>query len=162
MQRSNFGVLWPVPTRWADNDHYGHVNNVATYAFFDTAVNGWLMHATGIDIRDLPAIGLVVETSCSYRRPLSFPDPLEVGLRVQRLGTSSVTYELAVFSPGYDEAASVGRFVHVYVNNPGTANTVANRVNVTGGVTNHALRTPEATPIPAVIRAVLEPLVVPG
>ncbi len=123
MLRDDFPVLWPIPTRWSDNDHYGHVNNVASYSFFDTAVNGWLMQATGTDIRELPAIGLVVETSCRYVRPLSFPDPLEVGVRVERLGTSSITYVLAVFSEGHDAAASEGRFVHVYVDR-GTRATV--------------------------------------
>ena len=106
---------WPIATRWADNDHYGHVNNVAYYSYFDTAVNGWLIRATGTDIRELPAIGLVVETSCSYRAPISFPDALEVGLAVDRLGSSSITYALAIFRAGEAEPVAEGRFVHVYV-----------------------------------------------
>ena len=94
---ADFPVLWPVPTRWADNDHYGHVNNVAYYSFFDTAVNGWLMSATGTDIRELDAVGVVAETSCRFLAQLSFPDELRVGIAVEKLGTSSIVYSLAVF-----------------------------------------------------------------
>lgn len=112
-----YPVLWPVPTRWADNDHYGHVNNVTYYAYFDTAVNAWLIDATGIDIRDLPAIGIVAETSCRFHASLSFPDLLRVGLRVARLGRSSITYDLAIFREAGEELelAATGTFVHVYV-----------------------------------------------
>ncbi|EXG79573.1 acyl-CoA thioesterase [Cryptosporangium arvum] len=113
--RSTFPVLRDVPTRWHDNDHYGHVNNVVYYAYFDTAVNGWLMDATDADIRDLPALGLVVETSCRFHRSISFPDRLEVGIGVAKLGTSSVVYRLAIFRKGDDDAVALGRFVHVYV-----------------------------------------------
>jgi acyl-CoA thioester hydrolase len=113
--RATFPVLRDVPTRWHDNDHYGHVNNVVYYAYFDTAVNGWLLDAADHDIRDLPAIGLVVETSCRYFSPVGFPDRLEVGLGVAKLGRSSVVYRLAVFREGDDEAVALGRFVHVYV-----------------------------------------------
>jgi acyl-CoA thioester hydrolase len=98
-----------------DNDHYGHVNNVAYYSYFDTAVNGWLIETTGVDIRTLPAIGLVVETGCRYFKPLSFPDALEVGVAIERLGASSITYRLGIFRCGEPDAAAVGRFVHVYV-----------------------------------------------
>lgn len=114
-QRADFTVLWPITTRWEDNDVYGHINNVVHYSWFDTAVNGWLMRATGSDIRELPAIGLVVETGCRYLSELSFPAGIEVGLGLERLGSSSVTYRLAVFGDGAAEPASVGRFVHVYV-----------------------------------------------
>lgn len=113
-----FPVLWPVPTRWDDNDHYGHVNNVTYYSYFDTAVNAWLMTATGLDIRTLPAIGVVAETSCRYLRELSFPETLQVGISVDKLGTTSIVYALAIFRKGEDgvwEAAASGRFVHVYV-----------------------------------------------
>lgn len=115
---SDFPVLWPVPTRWDDNDHYGHVNNVTYYSYFDTAVNGWLMEATGLDIRTLPAIGVVAETSCRYLSELSFPDRLQVGLSVEKLGSRSIVYSLALFRQGEDdklELAARGRFVHVYV-----------------------------------------------
>ncbi len=108
-------MLWPITTRWADNDAYGHVNNVVHYSWFDTAVNGWLMHATDTDIRELPAIGMVAETGCRFLSELSFPDAVEIGLRLGRLGTSSVTYQLAAFGNGKDSPASLGHFVHVYV-----------------------------------------------
>lgn len=113
----DYPVLWPVPTRWADNDHYGHVNNVTYYSYFDTAVNAWLMNATGTDIRELPAIGVVAETSCTYTSELSFPDRLQVGLSVQRLGNRSIVYGLAIFREVGNslELAATGRFVHVYV-----------------------------------------------
>ncbi|PRW63820.1 acyl-CoA thioesterase [Actinopolyspora mortivallis] len=114
-QRSEFTVLWPITTRWSDNDAYGHVNNVVHYSWFDTAVNGWLMRATGTDIRELPAIGVVAETGCRYLAELSFPDRVEVGIGLRRLGNSSVTYGLAVFGNGGEHPASLGRFVHVYV-----------------------------------------------
>ncbi|OZC93531.1 4-hydroxybenzoyl-CoA thioesterase [Rhodococcus sp. 06-412-2C] len=115
---SDFPALWPVQTRWDDNDHYGHVNNVTYYAYFDTAVNGWLMETTGVDIRELPAIGVVAETSCRYLSELSFPDRLQVGLAVEKLGTRSIVYSLALFREAEDDAlelAARGRFVHVYV-----------------------------------------------
>ena len=137
LRREDFAVLRPQPTRWHDNDHYGHVNNVVHYAYFDTAVNGYLIESTGTDIRELDAIGLVVETGCRYLAPVSFPDQLEVGLAVERLGTSSVTYRLALFREDDAPPNAVGRFVHVYV--------------------DRDERT--TTPIPDVIREVLEPLV---
>lgn len=118
--RDDFRVFRSTPTRWADNDHYGHLNNVVYYSLFDSAVNGWLMHATGVDIRDLPAVGLVAETSCRFLAPASFPDRVRIGIRLSRRGRSSVAYELAAF---VEDAAgdlellprAVGRFVHVYV-----------------------------------------------
>jgi acyl-CoA thioester hydrolase len=114
-RRGDFPVWWPTPTRWADNDQYGHANNVVYYSWFDTAVNGWLMRALDRDVRDLPAIGVVAETSCRFLAQVGFPDDLEVGLALERLGTSSVVYRLAVFAVGSPEPAAVGRFVHVYV-----------------------------------------------
>jgi acyl-CoA thioester hydrolase len=91
------------------------VNNVVYYEYFDTAVNGWLMEATGSDIRDLPAIGIVAETSCKFLAPLSFPDPVTAGVGLERLGRSSIIYRIGLFR-GDDEApAALGRFVHVYV-----------------------------------------------
>ncbi|MBL8265679.1 acyl-CoA thioesterase [Steroidobacter sp.] len=114
-RRQDFKVLRSMPTRWNDNDHYGHVNNVVYYSYFDSAVNGYLIEATGVDTRELPAIGLVAETGCRYLKELSFPDRLEIGLRLEKLGTSSVIYQLAVFRSGDDEPAAIGRFVHVYV-----------------------------------------------
>ncbi|MTV26479.1 acyl-CoA thioesterase [Nitriliruptoraceae bacterium ZYF776] len=113
--RDEFPALRPQATRWADDDRYGHVNNVVHYSYFDTAVNGELIDRLGRDVRDLPAIGLVVETACRYLEPLGFPDRLEVGVAVERLGTSSITYEVAVFREGADTPASYGSFTHVYV-----------------------------------------------
>ncbi len=114
LRRGDFPVLREVPTRWADVDVYGHVNNVVHYSMFDTAVNGWLLEATGVDIRRLDAIGLVVETSCRYHAELVFPGTVTAGLALERLGTSSVVYRLALFGAPESPAAT-GRFVHVYV-----------------------------------------------
>jgi acyl-CoA thioester hydrolase len=113
--RHDFRVLRPMPTRWMDNDHYGHVNNVAYYSYFDTAVNGWLMDATASDTRALAAIGIVAETSCRFLKQVSFPDQLYVGLRLEKAGNSSVIYQLAVFRGDEVEPSAIGRFVHVYV-----------------------------------------------
>jgi acyl-CoA thioester hydrolase len=113
-RREDFRVLRSLPTRWSDDDTYGHVNNVVHYALFDTAVNGWLIEASGVDIRSLPAVGLVVETSCRYFAELRFPEVVTAGLALDHLGRSSVVYRLALFGAGEGPAA-VGRFVHVYV-----------------------------------------------
>lgn len=113
--RADFQVLVPIATRWMDNDHYGHVNNVAYYSFFDTAVNGYLITATGTDIRTLPAIGIVAESSCRFFHAVSFPDVIHAGLGIERLGARSVVYTIALFRNQDDEACALGRFVHVYV-----------------------------------------------
>jgi acyl-CoA thioester hydrolase len=115
LRRSDFPVLRELTTRWRDEDVYGHVNNVVHYELFDTAVNGWLIEATGTDIRRLDAVGLVVETSCKYAAELRFPQPVTAGLSIERLGTSSIVYRLALFGGDADTAAAAGRFVHVYV-----------------------------------------------
>jgi acyl-CoA thioester hydrolase len=115
LRRDDFAVRRELPTRWSDDDTYGHVNNVVHYLMFDTAVNGWLIEATGVDIRALPAIGLVVETSCRYFAELRFPEMVTAGLGLERLGNSSVVYRLALFGAGRETPAAVGRFVHVYV-----------------------------------------------
>jgi acyl-CoA thioester hydrolase len=114
-QREDFKVLRPIPTRWLDNDHYGHVNNVVYYAYFDTAVNGWLIEATGSDIRELPAIGIVAETSCRFLRELSFPDVVHAGIGLEKLGNSSVVYRIVLYANADRAPAAIGRFVHVYV-----------------------------------------------
>jgi acyl-CoA thioester hydrolase len=98
-----------------DNDHYGHVNNVAYYSFFDTAVNGFLIEATGTDIRNLPAMGIVAESGCRFLSAVSFPDTIHAGLAVERLGTTSVVYRIALFRNDAEAPCAVGRFVHVYV-----------------------------------------------
>ena len=113
--RSQFAVFRTIPTRWMDNDHYGHVNNVAYYSYFDTAVNGFLIEAAGVDIRELPAIGIVAESSCRFVSAISFPDVIQAGLAVERLGRSSVVYSMALFRGDDVEACAIGRFVHVYV-----------------------------------------------
>ena len=113
MRRADFPVLRQIPTRWADDDTYGHVNNVVHYLMFDTAVNAWLIDASGVDIRELPAVGLVVETSCRYFAELRFPVVVTAGLALEHLGTSSVVYRLALFAEA-EQPAAVGRFVHVY------------------------------------------------
>ena len=115
LRRTDFPVLRELPTRWSDDDTYGHVNNVVHYLMFDTAVNGWLIEACGVDIRQLPAIGLVVETSCQYFAELRFPELVTAGLALEHLGTSSVVYRLALFGEHRDEPVALGRFVHVYV-----------------------------------------------
>lgn len=114
LRRDDFPVLRTLPLRWSDDDVYGHVNNVVHYSLFDTAVNGWLLEASGVDIRRLPALGLVVETSCRYFAELRFPEVVTAGLALERLGTSSVIYRLALFGAA-DAPAAAGRFVHVYV-----------------------------------------------
>jgi len=135
-RRSQFTVLRAIPTRWMDNDHYGHVNNVAYYSFFDTAVNGFLIDATATDIRELPAIGIVAESGCQFLEALSFPETIDAGIGLERLGTTSVVYRIALFREGQDQPCAVGRFVHVYV--------------------DRITRRPVA--IPAAIKAVLEGL----
>jgi acyl-CoA thioester hydrolase len=115
LRPADFPVLRAIPTRWSDVDIYGHLNNVVHYAMFDTAVNGWLIEASGTDIRRLPAIGVVVETRCRYFAELGFPQTVSAGIRLERLGRSSVVYQLGLFGPGEQRPAAVGRFVHVYV-----------------------------------------------
>lgn len=114
LRRADFPVLRELPTRWSDDDTYGHVNNAVHYLLFDTAVNGWLIEASGTDIRRLAAIGLVVETSCQYFAELRFPELVTAGIALEKLGSSSVVYRLALFGKDGFPAA-VGRFVHVYV-----------------------------------------------
>jgi acyl-CoA thioester hydrolase len=133
---ADFPARYTITTRWEDEDVYGHVNNVVYYSFFDTAVNGYLIDQTGTDIRELPAYGIVAETGCVFHRELRFPGEVHAGLRVENLGTSSVVYEIALFQGEEDEPAATGRFVHVYVS--GTERSV--------------------TPVPQVIRDVLQPL----
>ena len=113
--RGSYRVWREIGTRWADNDAYGHVNNTVYYGWFDTAVNAWLIEAGLLDVLNGDPIGLVVETGCRYARPLAYPEPVEIGLAVEKLGRSSVEYRLGVFAKGADEAAAEGRFVHVYV-----------------------------------------------
>lgn len=113
--REDYRAWRRIGTRWGDNDAYGHVNNVVHYAWFDTAVNAWLIEEGLLDIEKGEVIGLVVETGCRYARPLTFPTIVEVGLAAERVGRSSARYRLGIFAEGTDEAAAQGHFVHVYV-----------------------------------------------
>ncbi|MDQ3629944.1 MAG: acyl-CoA thioesterase [Actinomycetota bacterium] len=115
MKGEDYPHRHPVATRWADNDVYGHVNNVEYYAWFDTAINAYLIGEGGLDIRAGDTIALCVESHCEYRAPVAFPETVEVGLRVGELGRSSVRYELAVFRAGVETPAAEGWFVHVFV-----------------------------------------------
>ena len=137
-RRTSYRSFLTVPTRWMDNDAYGHVNNVTYYSYFDTAVNEHLIRAGGLDIRGAPAIGLVVETFCRFHKSLTFPDVVDVGLRVRKLGSSSVTYEIGLFRQGDDDPAATGHFVHVWVD------------RATG----------RPTPVPPAVRTALQALLV--
>ncbi|MFA7438534.1 acyl-CoA thioesterase [Castellaniella sp.] len=113
--RSAYKVFLPIQTRWMDNDVYGHVNNVTYYSYFDTAVNHYLLSQGVLDFAAGATIGLVVETRCQYFSPVSFPDALEAGIAVSRLGTSSVRYEVGIFRQGAEHTCAAGHFIHVYV-----------------------------------------------
>lgn len=134
--RDAFPHFLEIPTRWMDNDVYGHVNNVVYYSYFDTAVNHHLISAAGLDIHAAPVFGVVAETQCRFLAELQFPDVIDAGILVERLGRSSVTYRIGLFRQGEGTPAALGRFVHVYV--------------------DRATRRP--APIPDAIRAALEPL----
>jgi acyl-CoA thioester hydrolase len=113
--RAQFRHFLPITTRWMDNDVYGHVNNVVYYGYFDTVVNRYLIERDVLDIHEGEVIGLVVESGCRYFAPLAFPQTIVAGLRVARLGTSSVRYEIALFADNSEEPAAFGHFIHVYV-----------------------------------------------
>ena len=115
MQRDDYKHFLTLETRWMDNDVYGHVNNVVYYSFFDTAVNRYLLDEGVLDIRAGETIGFVVETSCTYEKPIAFPDRVTAGIRVARIGSSSVRYEIGIFRNDDDESSAHGHFVHVYV-----------------------------------------------
>jgi acyl-CoA thioester hydrolase len=136
--RAGYGHFLAIPTRWMDNDSYGHVNNVTYYSYFDTVVNEHLIRVGGLDIVSDPVVGYVVETTCRFRKPLTFPDTIDAGLRIVKLGISSVSYEIGLFRQGDNEPAATGHFVHVWVDRA----------------------TQRPAPIPPRIRAALESLVV--
>jgi len=115
VSRTDYSHFVPISSRWMDNDVYGHINNALYYGFFDTAINSYLIAEGGLDINAGPVIGFAVESHCQYLKPLAFPEVLEVGLRVGKLGNSSVRYELAIFKQGESVAAAEGYFVHVFV-----------------------------------------------
>ena len=138
--RDEYAHLLALPTRWMDNDVYGHVNNALYYAFFDTAINEYLIAEGGLDIAEGRVIGLAAESHCRFLESLAFPEVVEVGLRVGRLGRSSVTYELAIFKRGKAHAAAIGSFVHVFVDRASS----------------------RPVPVPERLRAALERLVSPA
>lgn len=113
--RTDYRAFRSIPTRWADNDMYGHVNNVVYYEWFDTAVNALLIERGALDIHAGDMLGFVVETHCNFFAPLAFPQTVEAGVRVAHAGTASVRYEIALFAEGAHSAAAQGHFVHVYV-----------------------------------------------
>jgi len=113
--RARYPHFLTIPTRWMDNDIYGHVNNVVYYSYFDTVINAYLVGPGGLDIHDGTVVGVCAESSCRYRAAFAFPEPVEAGLRVGHLGRSSVRYEIGLFKAGADEAAAEGHFVHVFV-----------------------------------------------
>ena len=114
--RSAYRHFQAMPTRWADNDVYGHVNNSVYYFFFDTLVNQWLVEQGLLEVGQSEIVGLVVQTGCDFFAPIAFPDVIHGGLRVSRIGSSSVTYEIGLFKNDDDQCAAKGHFVHVYVN----------------------------------------------
>ncbi len=132
--RADYAFILPIATRWIDNDLYGHVNNVVYYAYFDTVINRWLIDEGKLDIHGGDVIGVCAESQCKYVQSAAFPDALDGALRVAKLGTSSVTYEIAIFRG--EALCAHGHFVHVFV----------------------ARDTRKPTPIPAHIRAALERL----
>lgn len=113
--RADYRVFREITTRWMDNDAYGHVNNVVYYSWFDTAVNAYLIERGVLDIERGETIGLVIETQCNYFEPLAFPQNIEAGIRVARIGSSSVRYEVGLFARDKPLCAARGHFVHVYV-----------------------------------------------
>lgn len=135
--RQDYRYFLPIQTRWNDMDRYGHVNNMVYYGYMDTVVTQFITTRGGLDTAVSPVVGLVIESLCRYHRPISFPAIVEAGLRVGKLGNSSVRYEVGIFLAGEEAIAAHGHFVHVYVNR------TDNR----------------PTPIPGPIRIALEPLV---
>ena len=131
---ADFGVHWPVQTRWADNDMFGHLNNAVYYQLFDTAINAWIGRRAGVDAMAAPWLAVVAESGCRYYSELQFPADLVVGLAVTRLGNSSVTYRTGLWAGGDTRPAAVGSWVHVYVDR----------------------RTRRPVPIPDAVRALLQ------
>lgn len=115
LRRADYRHFQIIPTRWMDNDIYGHVNNVNYYSFFDTAVNQFLIERGALDIHNGEVVGFVIETACNYFRPLAFPDAVAAGIRVARIGNTSVRYEVGLFRNDDEEIAAAGHFIHVYV-----------------------------------------------
>ena len=138
-RRGDFRHFLAIPTRWMDNDIYGHVNNVVYYSYFDTVINEYLIREGGLDIHQGQVVGYAVESNCRFHRPFSFPDTIDAALRVGHIGNTSVRYEIGMFRRGEDKPAATGHFVHVFVDRQSN----------------------KPTPIPASIRAALERLLRP-
>jgi acyl-CoA thioester hydrolase len=136
--RADYKVFYPLNTRWSDNDIYGHINNVVYYSYFDTVANRYLIEEGGLNIDDASIVGYVVNSGCNYLSPITYPEPVEAGLRVDKLGNSSVQYGIAIFKPGEDAPAAHGHFVHVFVERAGN----------------------KSVPIPENLRAALEKIAV--
>ncbi|MCE5289550.1 MAG: acyl-CoA thioesterase [Nocardiaceae bacterium] len=134
LTRDHFDLVTRVTTRWSDNDMFGHLNNAVYYELFDTAINAWIIEHTGLDMVTMPELGVVAESGCKYFTEVEFPSPLEVGVRVARLGNSSITYQLGLFAANREEIAALGHWVHVYISR----------------------ETRRPVPIPAAIRGVME------
>jgi len=116
INREDYKYFNSITTRWMDNDVYGHVNNVTYYSYFDTTANQYLIEEAGLDIHNAPIVGFVVHSNCNYLSPIAYPDKIEAGLYVKKLGNSSVTYGVGIFKKGENTAAAFGEFVHVFVN----------------------------------------------
>lgn len=136
-RRVNYPHFLTIPTRWRDVDMYSHVNNVVFYAYFDTVIGQYLMEQGGLDYEQGKVVGFAAETHCQFLKPLKFPQIIDAGLRVGKLGNSSARYEIGIFIQGDDEPCAVGYFVHVFVDR----------------------ETNRSTPVPAKIRSALEKLV---
>jgi acyl-CoA thioester hydrolase len=134
LTRAHFDHVVRVTTRWSDNDMYGHLNNAVYYELFDSAINGWLITDADVDVMALPELGVVAESGCRFFRELEYPHPLDVGVRVERLGRSSITYALGLFDGRSEELAALGHWVHVYIDRDSRA----------------------TVPIPLAVRSVLE------
>jgi acyl-CoA thioester hydrolase len=134
LTRAHFDHVVRVTTRWSDNDMYGHLNNAVYYELFDSAINGWLITDADVDVMALPELGVVAESGCRFFRELEYPHPLDVGVRVERLGRSSITYVLGLFDGRSEELAALGHWVHVYIDRDSRA----------------------TVPIPLAVRSVLE------
>jgi acyl-CoA thioester hydrolase len=113
--RAEYRHFLAIPTRWMDNDVYGHVNNVVYYSYFDTVINKFLIERGGLDIHKSPIVGITAETGCRFHESIAYPETVDAGLRVGHLGRSSVRYEIGLFRAGRDTAAAEGFFVHVFV-----------------------------------------------
>jgi acyl-CoA thioester hydrolase len=115
LTRDHFDHVVRVTTRWSDNDMYGHLNNAVYYELFDSAINGWLITGAQVDVMALPEIGVVAESGCRFFRELEYPHALDVGVRVDRVGRSSITYGLGLFAADAEQVAALGHWVHVYI-----------------------------------------------